>query len=64
MVPPVNGNGASYSGDTADVLSRPTEVPSPVVEGQPVLVAEVDRVHQLAIDVELQLGRRLAQECR
>ncbi len=32
MVPPVNGNGATYSGVTADPLSRPTEMPSPVMQ--------------------------------
>ena len=45
------------------VLDQPLEVageldPAVVVDGQPVLVAEVDGVHQLAVDVELQLGRR------
>ena len=45
------------------VVYQPLEVagelqPAVVVEGQPVLVAEVDGVHQLAVDVELQLGCR------
>ena len=45
------------------VVHQPLEVagelhPAVVVDRQPVLVAEVDRVHQLAVDVELQLGRR------
>ena len=45
------------------VVDQPLEVagelhPAVVVDGQPVLVAEVDGVHQLAVDVELQLGRR------
>ena len=30
IVPPVNGNGAWYSGVTAEALSRPTQMPSPV----------------------------------
>src|SRR6478736_4824921 len=29
MVPPVNANGAVYSGVTGDALSRPTQMPSP-----------------------------------
>ena len=45
------------------MVYQPLEVagevhPAVVVDGQPELVAEVDGVHQLAVDVELQLGRR------
>ena len=35
MVPPVNSNGAVYSGETGDALSRPTEMPSPVTQKYP-----------------------------
>ena len=35
MVPPVNGNGAVYSGVTGDALSRPTQMPSPTRQKAP-----------------------------
>lgn len=33
--PPLNGNGALYRGVTAEPLSRPTEMPSPVTQKYP-----------------------------